>query len=64
MLLPEPPFDHNLFSVPVLLITTESPWQNVVAEPAEITAEGRASTVTAKAALKEEQPEAFVANTV
>ncbi len=58
MLLPEPPFDHSLFSVPVLLITTESPWQNVVGRLAVIVgADGVGLTVTEIAFdTEEEQP--------
>ena len=58
MLLPEPPFDHNLFSVPVLLITTESPWQNEVGRMVVIVgADGVGLTVTATALdTEEEQP--------
>ena len=58
MLLPVAPFDHNLFSVPVLVITTESPWQNVVELEAEIVgADGVGFTVTATAFdTVEEQP--------
>ena len=58
MLLPDAPFDHNLFSVPVLVITTESPWQNVVELEAEIVgADGVGFTVTATVFdTVEEQP--------
>jgi hypothetical protein len=58
MLLPDAPFDHNLFSVPVLVITTESPWQNVVGRKVEMVgAEGVGFTVTATAFdTVEEQP--------
>ena len=58
MLLPVAPFDHNLFSVPVLVITTESPWQNVVELELEIVgADGVGFTVTATAFdTAEEQP--------
>ena len=58
MLLPDAPFDHNLFSVPVLEITTESPWQNVVGREVEMVGdEGVGLTVTATAFdTAEEQP--------
>jgi hypothetical protein len=58
MVLPEPPFDQSLFSVPVLLISTESPWQNVVGRLAVIVgADGVGLTVTATALdTEEEQP--------
>jgi hypothetical protein len=58
MVLPELPFDHNLFSDPVLLITTESPWQKVVGRLVVIVgADGVGLTVTATALdTEEEQP--------
>ena len=58
MLLPEPPFDQSLFSVPVLLISTESPWQKVVGRLVVIVgADGVGLTVTATAFdTEEEQP--------
>jgi hypothetical protein len=50
ILLPTAPFDQILFSVPVLEITTESPWQNVVGRLAVIVgADGVGFTVTATA---------------
>ena len=56
MLLPVAPFDHNLFSLPVLVITTESPWQNVVELELEIVgADGVGLTVTATALETEEE---------
>ena len=58
MLLPELPFDQSLLSVPVLLISTESPWQKVVGRLVVIVgADGVGLTVTATAFdTEEEQP--------
>ena len=56
MVLPELLFDHNLFSVPVLLISTESPWQKVVGRLVGIVgADGVGLTVTATALDTEEE---------